>query len=55
MSMSDLRQVAVAVSASGLVKVVTSGPGRTKAVVVEEIREVMVKGLLQGKDGRGVE
>ena len=55
MSMSDLRQVAAAVSASGLVKVVTSGPGRTKAVVMEEIKEVLEKGVLQGKDGGGVE
>ena len=53
MSMSDLRQVAAAVSASGLVKVVTSGPGRTKAVVVGEIREVLEsRGLMQGREGR---
>jgi hypothetical protein len=45
MSMSELRQVAAAVSGSGLVKVVTSGPGRTKAVVREEIRELLGKGV----------
>jgi hypothetical protein len=48
MSMSGLREVAAAVSGSGLVKVVTSGPGRTKAVVRAEIRELLGKGLHGG-------
>jgi hypothetical protein len=51
MSMFELREVTAAVSGSGLVKVVTSGPGRTKAVVREEIRELLGKVLPRGTRG----